>query len=594
MAETVGRNTEKAVNHEIGNILRKKHPRWKKGCIETEKTGMLKNEAGKQVDIVICHPGGVPVVIETEFAPARTVTGDACSRLGKTLSHNGSRIEQAIALRIPEDLKATDQGMLTDEIQSSRFEYCVFSALDDDNTHERWPEKGWIVGGVDDLAAFIEHTALSENRIEQGMEVLAEGVGQAASILRAACGQSPDTLRKIAESLNQEDGEQTSRMGMAILANAISFHIAIAGAEDIKTIGELRNLRGSLKKNIIEEWTRIRDEINYWPIFDIALKVLAPIRNGTAQKILDRLTEVAGELDSLGATSQHDLSGRMFQRLITDRKFLATFYTMPRSAALLAEIAVSRLHTDWSDKNEITKLRVADFACGTGALLNASYSSMMSRYRRMNKDDSKIHHIMMEKVIVGTDIMPAATHLTASILSSSHPTKTFKNTQIITLKYGEKPTPTGKDIFIGALDLIVQEDNIFPVFRTEQEHHSGTEGSIEKPVDLPHESFDLVIMNPPFTQPTNHSGQNKNIPLPIFAAFGNSTKVQNRMNQKLKKVQRQKPDSVGNGYAGLATNFMDIADAKVKRGGGSRSSDPCNVCNRRFMDVNAESLGTIL
>ena len=38
-----------------------------------------------------------------------------------------------------------------------------------------------------------------------------------------------------------------------------------------------------------------------------------------------------------------DLTGRIFQRLIADRKYLATFYTLPASAALLARLAIDKL-----------------------------------------------------------------------------------------------------------------------------------------------------------------------------------------------------------------------------------------------------------
>ena len=43
---------------------------------------------------------------------------------------------------------------------------------------------------------------------------------------------------------------------------------------------------------------------------------------------------------ALGVSQSHDLSGTVFQRLIADRKFLATFYTRPESAALLAHLAI--------------------------------------------------------------------------------------------------------------------------------------------------------------------------------------------------------------------------------------------------------------
>ena len=63
----------------------------------------------------------------------------------------------------------------------------------------------------------------------------------------------------------------------------------------------------------------------------------------------------------MGVENSHDLTGRIFQRLIADRKYLATFYTLPASAALLARLAVAKLRgVDWSDAAAIGKLRVAD------------------------------------------------------------------------------------------------------------------------------------------------------------------------------------------------------------------------------------------
>ena len=38
----------------------------------------------------------------------------------------------------------------------------------------------------------------------------------------------------------------------------------------------------------------------------------------------------------------------MFQNLIADRRFLATFYTLPTSATLLAKLA-AHLEADWGD-----------------------------------------------------------------------------------------------------------------------------------------------------------------------------------------------------------------------------------------------------
>ena len=162
----------------------------------------------------------------------------------------------------------------------------------------------------------------------------------------------------MAQALHQEDGEQTSRMATAIVANALVFHTAIVEAHGIKTIDELRipGLNDVSKSRLLKCWQHILANINYYPIFRIASDLLLPIAAGTANAVLNRLAQAASDLAGLGATTMHDLSGRMFQRLIADRKFLATFYTLPTSAALLGELAVARLdrRTDWSAPDALT------------------------------------------------------------------------------------------------------------------------------------------------------------------------------------------------------------------------------------------------
>ena len=553
--------SEIAFNPELANVLRRKHPRWK-DRIGVEQTGVFTRGAGLQPDMIVRHPGGLPVAVETEYTPAHTVEEDARQRLGETLRETGDTIEQALAVRIPRALASTNQNDLEAEIERAKFEFCVLSG--NPANPDRWPETGWLDGAVDDLAGCIELAAFSENRLARSMQILEGGIDQAAGKLRDACADAPNTLEAISQQLHQKDGLQTSRMAMAILANALTFHSSIAGAHGIETLDQLRGVNGRLsKRRVLQAWRHILTNINYWPIFKIASDILLPIPNGTAQAILDRLSDVAADLVSLGATSQHDLCGRMFQRLITDRKFLATFYTLPSSAALLAEIAVARLDVDWSNREAISALRIGDFACGTGALLNAAYEAVLSRYRRKGGDDREIHPQMMEHALVGSDIMPAATHLTASVLSSTHPSVTFGNTSIATLPYGEQPEGSGRPIAIGALDLI-EDEKTLPLFGTGQKRVKGVGDSDSGHVQLLHGGFDLVIMNPPFTRPTNHEATD--VPVPSFAGFTTSDDEMKHMSRRLKKIR--KPDMVGHGNAGLASNFIDLAHTKVKSPGG--------------------------
>ena len=561
---------EIAFNLELSNVLRDKHPRWRDRT-SAEQTNVFR-ESARQPDVVIRPPGGVPVVLETEYEPARGVEEDARKRLGSSLKYAGDQIEQTIAVQVPKDLSQAPQAELKHRIEGAEFRYCIYS-LQAADAVIRWPTSGWLVGSIDDLATCIENVALSERLLAQGTHILEQSIREAAGKLRESAGTN--ALASIANSLHQEDGEQTSRMAMAIVANALVVHTAIVQAHDIATIDQLRIPGRSdvSKSRLLECWQHILDDINYYPIFRIASDLLLPIPDGAANAVLNRLAQAASDLAGLGATTLHDLSGRMFQTLIADRKFLATFYTLPTSAALLAELAVSRLDvdTDWSDPDALVRLQVADLACGTGTLLSAAYRALAGRYRRTGGDDRELHRQMMERALIAADIMPAASHLTASMLSSAHPGTTFGRTRVHTLPYGRQDQQKRHAMALGALDLI--EDDAAPsLFGTGVKvvHGTGAEEESEGSQDmiLPRETADLVIMNPPFTRPTNHEKTKK--PVPSFAGLGRGKDEQQEMSSRLKVICAKLKKSghlAGHGNAGLASNFIDLAHAKTKPGG---------------------------
>lgn len=563
------RTVESAFNIELAKVLRGKHPRWR-DRIGAEQTGVLQDAPSDRPDIVIRHAGGLTVIVEAEYEPAHTVESEAIDRMGRVLQGTGDIVEQTIAVIVPDELRQAPQERLPELIAEAEFRYCGFSGEAADT---RWPTSGWLSGGVDDLAGFIEQTALSERRIKEGTRILEEGVAQAAGRLRDDLQHDyPDVLTKIATALHQEDGEQTSRMAMAIVTNALTFHTAVAGTRDIPTLYELRGPSGTLDKDpVLSAWDRIMSEINYFPVFSIARAVLLPLPDRVARIVLDRLATVASQLDGLSVTTVHDLSGQMFGRLIEDRKLLASFYTLPASATLLAELAVSQLDVDWQNSEAVKALRIADLACGAGTLLSAAYRAVAVRYRHTGGDDKELHRSMIEEVLIGADIMPAATHLTTSMLSSAHPTTTFGHTRIHTMPYGAQEE-IGGSTAIGSLGLIAS-DQLPSLFGTGEHVLHGGEGAVKADtgdeIYLPRDSLDLVIMNPPFTSPTNHAGQYE-APVPSFAGLATSEDEQRKMKQALKYIYsspKRPALRVGDGNAGLASNFVDLAHAKVKPGG---------------------------
>ena len=591
-------NDEHTFNLALAAALRRRNPRWRTdGALEAEPIGAL--PGGRRPDVLLRESGASPVVVETEFRPAATVERDARGRLGETLLDDEALIEHAVALRAPAELRAVGQHRLEAAVGDARFEYCLWSL--EGAEHRRWPAAGWLDGDLDALSSLIESGTLSERLVARTLESLEAGVSQATRRLRSLCADRPDVEKWIAERLHQARGEQTTRMGMAIIANALTFQTMITGFRGVLPIRDLVGASGFVSKfKTLDEWERILRDINYWPIFEVARQVLRAIPEGVSGQVLTRLAAVAQELADSGVTRSHDLSGRLFQRLITDRKFLATFYTRPAAATLLAEMAVRKMDADWSDADAVQSLRIADFACGTGTLLTAAYRAVARRHRRTGGDDRALHAAMIEDCLIATDIMPAATHLTTSMLASANPATLFGQTSVYTLPYGLAEIGETSEIRIGALDLLDERSGIslFPtgihrVGPTSSDAEVG--GGDLSEFSVPNESLDLVIMNPPFTRPTNH--EITGVPVPSFAGFDTSSTEQRRMSEVLRRRKRRIPGAVGHGNAGLASNFLDLAQVKLKPGGTLALVMPLVLVSgaawraaRRLLDTRYEDL----
>ncbi len=563
---------ETTVNDRLATALDALHPRW---VVEAESTRVFADAVAKAPDIVVRMPGGVSVIIETEYAPAANVEAEALERLNLTLADIGEPVEQVVAVQIPESLSEVRQAELSQALVSAELKYCVLSSSGGES-FERFPESGFIGGTIDTLANLLESIAVSERRLATAVGVLEEGVASAAGLLRERLmPQRREVLDAMGEALHQADEEQTSRMAMTIVANALTFHCAISSTHpQIAPFDSLRSSGELLPNTLLGEWESIL-KINYWPIFEIARRVLKPVPADVFRDVVGRLALVAERLVGIGVTTTQEMAGQMFGRLIADRKFLATFYTRPPSAYLLAELAAARLSVDFSDAAALESLKVADLACGTGALLSAVYGRISARARRAGLDDADLHPAFMGQVLVGADIMPAAVHVTASMLSAVHPAIAFGDTNVHLMPYGRHgPASTSVEgvsaAAIGSLELIddVEAASLFGSGR------STASGVAPSSVDnnghvfvLDHASADLVIMNPPFARTVGQEGDHVGVPRPAFAGFGTSDAEQEAMSERLTRVYRQKRGAAGRGHAGLASYFLDLAHVKVKPGG---------------------------
>jgi SAM-dependent methyltransferase len=561
--------TEHTINDALAEVLTETRSLWRfKGVVRSENIDVLKS-SGKKPDILITEPNVSPVILETEILPSISVESDARQRLGEHLTPSGRRILSSLAVRLPVRLRDFSGQLLKKEIlNASDFEMALYTG-ESSESYTRWPRNGWLRGNVIDLSIITQSASVPPAVVEEAANKLVDGVSEAAALLTDMAIAHPGAMKKICEELRQQDGEQTRRMATTILANALVFHESLARGNgdlyNVRTLDELRGKRSGVSKNeMLEDWKRIL-KVNYWPIFDIARRILEVIPMDTARPLLDRLVTTAGELVANHMMRSHDLTGAVFQRLIADRKFLAAYYTHPASAALLVGLAINSDRTpgngSWSKEKDVIGLRVADFACGTGTLLSAAYRRISQLHEAAGGDAELIHPEMMATALVGCDVLPAATHLTASMLAGAHPTVKYSRSSIMTVGYGPRE---GGGVALGSLDLL-DPQRAFDIIAITAKAVEGL-GENEKDTwsTLPHASFDLVIMNPPFTRDTDHSAIKAEVLNPMFAAFNSKTEEQREM---AKAASRLLQGTSAHGNAGEASAFLVLADRKLKNNG---------------------------
>lgn len=557
--------TEHTINDTLADLLRGTRRAWRdEKVVTSEDTGQLKDTSGRP-DILVIEPNVSPVVIETEVFPAITVEAEALSRLGTQMRTTGRRILSSVAVRLPDRLRKKYSNALGKDLASAAdLEMALYTGSTPSDA-TRWPTSGWMIGTVADLSSLTQAASVPPDVIEQAVSNLVGGVSEAAGILTEVAKGNNEAIQQIGKELFQEDGVQTRRMAATILANAFVFHENLAGKiPNISSIDELRGKEKFNKASVLREWEKIL-AVNYWPIFHIAKRILEHVPVGESKQLIDRLAETADRLLENQLMHSHDLTGAVFQRMIVDRKFLAAYYTTPASAALLIGLAVvpekTPAGTSWANPDNVKSLRIADFACGTGTLLTTAYQRVGQLHEFAGGDSEAIHAEMMAHAIIGCDVLPAAAHLTASMISGAHPTVKYEQSSIMTVAYGKQPDG---GLALGSLDLLDPQGKFEILAITAKAAESMGEKERETWAALPHASFDLVVMNPPFTRATVHEADRLNVPNPMFAAFTSSAEEQRMMADATKRLTA---GTSAHGNAGEASIFLVLADRKLKNGG---------------------------
>ncbi len=502
---------------------------------------------GKRPDIIVRLSEG-PVILETELEPALTVEADALSRLGMEI--DGQRVQNVFAVTVPGRLRSASQLHL--------YQRMVGATL----VWQEWRIDGTsgpkLSGTAIEFGNAVQRTSPPSGDLDEAVDALDEGARRAGSRLYS----SPGTLGRVSKIFGTEPSDEAANMAALVIINAMVFQERLASNEVAfqPVSAAMRDGRFS-RLALLQIWEHILG-IDYYPIFSMARDVVRELSEVEATDVLGECATTAAALLGMGAVGRHDLAGRIFNRLISERKLLAAFYTSIPASTLLAGLALSQdrwSHVDWNSREELSRLCVVDPACGTGTLLMAAYRQIVQNHSATgagDSDDQLLHQALVEKVITGADVVQAAIHLTAATLAAMSPSVKFEQMQLHTLRLGRD---TSKKIWLGSLDWL-EAPEIQSFFSTTEEQigaASGEGGIVQRPI------ADLVISNPPFTRRGSDGGKEEAIAR-VFSLPEGDTESQQAIAKRTSALLK---GTAANQIAGHGSSFAVLADRLVKPGG---------------------------
>ena len=541
------RSHESIINDTLARILRER-------CGLSAVAETLHD--GRRPDIIVRLAEG-PVVLETELEPALTVEADALSRLGMEI--NGQPVQNVFAVTVPGRLRSTSQTHLYERMAGATL---VWQEWRIDGT------SGPRVGGTAmEFGNAVQRTSPPAGDLDEAVDALDEGARRAGSKLYS----SPGTLGRVSKIFGVEPGDEAANMAALVIINAMVFQERLARNETVfqPMSAAMRGGRFS-RMALLQVWGHILD-IDYYPIFSMARDVVQELSEVEATDVLGECAKTAAAmLLGMGAVGRHDLAGRIFNQLISERKLLAAFYTSIPASSLLAGLALHPArwpHVAWNNSEGISQLRVVDPACGTGTLLMAAYRQIVHNHAATaspESDNSVLHQALVERVIVGADVVQAAIHLTAATLAAISPSVRFEQMQLHTLRLGTQTQEDlqgkkSKDVYLGSLDWL-ELSEIQSFFSTTEEQIGAMTGA-GSIVQLPR--ADLVISNPPFIRRGSDGGKEEALSR-VFSLPDGDLESQQAIAERTSALLK---GTAANQMAGHASSFAVLADQLVKPGG---------------------------
>ena len=352
---------------------------------------------GKRPDIIVRLPEG-PIILETEFEPARTVEADALSRLG--MSIDGQRSPERLRRHRS---KPAPLGQPTAPLPTLGHRDAGLAGVADRRHIRPQAHRLRTVSSATPSPGRPRRPAISTKRSMPSTKAS----GWAGSRLYS----SPGTVARVSRVFGAEPGDEVANMAALVMINAMVFQERLASGEAAYQSTSAARVNGIFSRlKLLQMWDHILG-IDYYPIFSMARDVVQELSEVEAAEVLAECAKTAATLLAMGAVGRHDLAGRIFNRLISERKLLAAFYTSIPASTLLAGLALSPdrwPQVEWDSAEGISELRVVDPACGTGTLLMAAYRQILQNHSAAapaGSDNPLLHQVLVEQVINGADVV---------------------------------------------------------------------------------------------------------------------------------------------------------------------------------------------
>ena len=538
--------------------------------LSAEEVGAVAGE-NLRIDLIVRQKDRMPAAVEFEFE--NPAVGDAKRLMGHSLKDGAGPFTEVLAVSYGEETKNDDRRRFRRRLRSNEpfMRVQIVSQQNGGNGGSTvWPDEP-LPANAEDLMAFIEYLqAPQEVIIAQGQRtasaIKAAGTRLHEAILMssALCDETLEALRQLTGAQHRSNGvpngngkvrcpkkcghdAQAVETVCAIwlvaidLQNDLASHSMQMRGKGLSTTFAVKRDAVSLRltaSELLTQWRLIAD-VNYLPVVELGIAALStcePLSTAVSEA-LERLHSLSEHINAAQTKHVYNFAGELWQRLVPDREERAAHYTKPHVAELLATLAAERFAD--MDAGRIGELNILDAACGTGTLIGAGERAIRRKYRAAGGRDGQLHRQRMENHIFAMDVNGIAGTLTAKRLTDMDFERDYTRSQIAVLTH-----PAGS--------LMLLDPGITGV-----SHVLGYKGVTPTPgpggdtgvFHIADGSVDLALMNPPYSRPRRGRRQETTNLSP------------------LRNAARRRGYDMSHGNAGLATDFGDLSNIRLKPGG---------------------------